>query len=132
MYKTLSFDEITKLYQLDAPFDPTEYSPESIRNCLHANGIDVEQEVEIQTGLTHRDQFNRISTCPRYCGFERTDPEWLRSSKVSLEALYKSSDAYVRSMLRNAQSSVSNVQPFNKQDMEEIGLWLDNEYCKDI
>ena len=58
---------------------------------LWAFGMDVNQGVEIQEMVNHRTRLNRLVTCDRYCGHERTDKVWIESGYASREAKDKAS-----------------------------------------
>lgn len=88
----------------------------------HTLGIDTTKKIEKQEGLIHRNEFNEISQCPRWVGYERTDRDWFDSGKASIEAYYQASDVGLRQELRNSSGSSA----FHKQDYEILGNWLDD------
>tara|TARA_R110002126_G_C10332201_1_gene489998 strand:+ start:551 stop:877 length:327 start_codon:yes stop_codon:yes gene_type:complete len=47
---------------------------------LHQLGLDTKWTVEEQY-LTHRNKTNKVVTCPRWVGYQRTDKKWLNIKK---------------------------------------------------
>lgn len=61
-------------------------NPKEFNEMLSALGFDLNYEVEVQEGLTHRNAFNAVITCARWVGQERTDSAWINSKYSSQEA----------------------------------------------
>lgn len=62
----------------------------AINRVLWKNGMDVNYPVEIQY-VQHRNLQNKVVTCERYIGTERSDKEWLGLGAASLDAHINSS-----------------------------------------
>jgi hypothetical protein len=54
-------------------------------------GMNTNQGVETQACVTHRTRLNRLVTCDRWVGNERTDKEWIDSGFASRESKDKAS-----------------------------------------
>ncbi len=61
-------------------------NPDKFNQMLHGLGFDINSEIEVQEGLTHRNRFNSVITCTRWVGNERIDKEWLKSGHASQAA----------------------------------------------
>ena len=75
----------------DFTYKWAEENPAEFREILWQFGMNVNKGVEVQENKTHRTMLNRLVTCDRYCGHERTDKEWIESGCASRAAKDKAS-----------------------------------------
>lgn len=53
---------------------------------LYTLGLDINRDLEYQDITQHRNRLNKVVTCGRYSGLERTDTEWINSGYASRAA----------------------------------------------
>lgn len=53
---------------------------------LYNLGLDINRDLEYQDITQHRNRLNKVVTCGRYSGLERTDTEWINSGYASRAA----------------------------------------------
>ena len=59
---------------------------DKLYNLLHSLGLDVKRDLEFQGITQHRNRLNKVVTCGRWLGFERTDKQWINSGYASRAA----------------------------------------------
>ena len=64
--------------------------PRKFNGILWALGLDSKQAYTVQANIQHRNRLNEVQKCNRWCGNERSDPEWLNSGNASRAAVDKS------------------------------------------
>lgn len=125
MYKAISEEFLNRLpgWNISIP----SCNPRLHRDILFSLGIDISEDVEQQVGLQYRNEFGQLDTKPRWIGLERTDRQWLNSSYSSLEAHYHSADFGLKNDMKNLLKTNADNPPFQKQDSEELGLFLEQQ-----
>lgn len=64
---------------------------QEIKEILYSYGMDVKNKPFEEVYCTHRNLQNQVHTCIRYEGFERTDPDYLKSDLASVYAKIEAS-----------------------------------------
>ena len=64
--------------------------PRKFNSVLWFMGLDSSQDFSKQTEITHRNKLNKIVSCHRWYGNERSDEQWLNSGCASQAAIDKS------------------------------------------
>lgn len=91
-------------------FETTSPNYKKLLNILYDLGIDTNDYIELQAPVQHRNRMNKIVTCGRYFGTERTDPEWLNSGFASKEAIDKASGSKLLEELYRAKGLTIDAQ----------------------
>lgn len=86
----VSMSELAKV-KPDITYDWVDNNKEEFRTILHDLGMNVNQPIDLQGNIQHRNRFNEITTCTRWVGNERTDKEWVESGYASQAAIDKAS-----------------------------------------
>jgi hypothetical protein len=76
----------------DITYDWVDNNPEEFNKILHDLGMNVNQPIDMQETIQHRNRFDKIVTCSRWVGNERTDKDWVNSGYASQAAIDKSKD----------------------------------------
>lgn len=61
-------------------------------DILYEFGMDLKQPIELQSEVQHINKMKKLVICDRWCGYERTDKDWLDSGYASREAKDKASN----------------------------------------
>ena len=85
----ISMSELAKVMP-DITYDWVDNNTREFLDILHGLGMNVNQPIELQENINHRNRFEEIVTCHRWVGNERTDKEWVNSGYASQEAIDKS------------------------------------------
>lgn len=85
----VSESEIAALYP-DYEYNWFDNDIEKLKSILFDLGLDTAQYFEYQTATQHRNRINKIVTCGRFYGSERSDTDWLNSGYASAAAKDKS------------------------------------------
>ena len=82
----------------------------ALENFLFDNGMDVINFPYSSRICTHRNLQNKVVSCLRYDGAERTDRGWINSGAASLNAVIESNQDYsMRAELRNISRTQEGV-----------------------
>lgn len=74
-------------------YDWIEQNTDQFNKVLYDLGMNVDQLVDIQEDIMHRNRFDKVVQCTRWVGNERTDPEWIASGYASQAAIDKSKNS---------------------------------------
>ena len=85
---TISMSEINVGYS-DITYDWIEKNPNPFNDLLYSLGMETSKGFEMQEAVQHRNRLNKVVTCTRWIGNERTDEAWVRSGYASLSAIDK-------------------------------------------
>lgn len=88
--KIVSAMEIVEV-KPDFTYKWADENPLDFKDILYRFGMNVNMGFETQKDVTHRTMLNRLVTCDRYVGNERTDKEWIESGYASRESKDKAS-----------------------------------------
>lgn len=91
-------------------FESTNPNYIKLLGILYDLGIDTNEYIELQAPVQHRNRLNKIVTCGRYFGAERTDKEWLKSGYASREAIDKASGSKLLEELYRAKGLTIDAQ----------------------
>jgi hypothetical protein len=73
-------------------YEWVEKNPNEFKDLLHGFGMDLNQPIELQSEIQHKNRMHQIVVCDRWVGYERTDKEWIESGYASREAKDKASN----------------------------------------
>lgn len=79
-------------------------------NTLYDLGINIDEGVEVQQSVQHRNRLNQVVTCGRYIGSERIDTSWIESGFASKEAIDKASGSKLLEGLYRAKGMTIDAQ----------------------
>lgn len=61
-------------------------------DLLYSLGMDITAPIERQEVIQHKNRFNEVTVCDRWVGYERVDPQWIKSGYASQEARDKATN----------------------------------------
>lgn len=83
-----------------------EQDIQTVHRILFENGMDVSKKVKI-VSCNHRNLQGKEFNGPRYEGYERLDPVWVKSGAATMDAIIESSnDPHMRVKLRTMNKQV--------------------------
>lgn len=101
-----------------------------LKGILFDLGLDTNLQFELQEVTQHRNRLNKVVTCRRFTGTERSDPEWLTSGYASREAIDRSKNSPIcddlyrqRGLTIDAQMALENRDKYvveTEDDLEYI------------
>lgn len=105
----ISESEIAALYP-DYEYSWFEEYPDKIRGILFDLGLDTNEHWEFQDATQHRNRLNKVVTCGRVYGSERTCKEWLNSGLASQAAKDKAKNSRLLDDLYRSKAMTIDTQ----------------------
>lgn len=91
-------------------FNANNENYKKLLGILHDLGADINEYIELQQPVQHRNRMQRIVYCGRFITSERTDDEWIKSGYASREAIDKASGSKLLEELYRSKGLTVDAQ----------------------
>jgi len=117
------------LFKAEDSVDTNGNLEEWFLDVLCEMGMDTRQSIKFDLSITHRNKLNKVVTCGRWLGEERTDPAWLNSGYASRAAKDKAGGSFLVEESYRQRGETKEIQEMyatkDKCSIIDESVWVD-------